>query len=95
VIGFLFDRGINVVAVKNGANGCMIGYDGHFQEFKPPVLDRPVLSEALIGSVFNGVFLHAIAAGCDAFTAGEMAVHAAAEKGRTGLTYKAIPKYQE
>ncbi len=92
VIGFLFDRGINVVAVKNGENGCMIGYDGRFETFTPSVLDTPVISEALIGSVFNGVFLHAIAAGYDAFSAGEMAVNAASEKGRNGLGYTAIPQ---
>ena len=34
VIGFLWDRGVSIVVVKIGANGCMIGYDGKVEEFK-------------------------------------------------------------
>ncbi len=92
VIGFLWDRGIHVVAVKNGSNGCMVGYDGKLEEITVPESETPVSSKSLIGAVFNGAFLHAIAAGHDPFTAGRLAIEISSGKGRAGNGYKSIPR---
>jgi len=95
VIGFLWDRGINVVAVKNGENGCMIGYDGHLEEITVPDSNLASTHLSLSGAVFNGVFLNAIAQGHDPFTAGKQAVEIASAKGRIGNTFDSIPKIQQ
>ncbi len=95
VIGFLWDRGVHIVAVKNGPNGCMVGYDGKIEEFTIPSPEKPVQYLPLIGSVFNGAFLHSIANGYDPFTAGELAVEIATEKGMSGLGVGHIPDRRE
>ncbi len=92
VIGFLWDRGVHVVAVKNGANGCMVGYDGKLEEFTVPELNNNAKSLSLIGSTFNGAFLSSIAAGHDPFTAGKLAVEISSAKGCAGSGYNSIPK---
>lgn len=84
VIGFLWDRGISIVAVKNGTHGCMIGYDKKVEEFSSSDADGPAAFPGLIGSAFNGAFLHNIARGGDPFAAAEYALKAAAIKGARG-----------
>ncbi|MBN1981544.1 MAG: sugar kinase [Chitinivibrionales bacterium] len=91
VIGFLWDRGVSIVAVKNGQYGCMVGYDGKIEEYSVPNLAKPVLYTGLIGSSFNGGFLHSIARGNDPFTAAEFAVQIASRKGMTGNGIDALP----
>ena len=73
VIGFLWDRGVSIVVVKNGPNGCMVGYDGKIEEFPLPGACGPLDNLTLIGSAFNGGFLHTIARGHDPFTAARFA----------------------
>ncbi|HEX2959626.1 MAG TPA: PfkB family carbohydrate kinase, partial [Chitinispirillaceae bacterium] len=50
VIGFLWDRGVSIVAVKNGPNGCVIGYDGKIEEFPQENLADEIKDVTLIGS---------------------------------------------
>lgn len=92
VIGFLWDRGVNIVVVKDGANGCMVGYDGKLEKFTYPSPSKSVKHLALIGGVFNGAFLSSIASGYDPFTAGKLAVEIATQKGMEGIGIKSIPK---
>ena len=33
VVGFLWDRGVSIVVVKTGPDGCLVGYDGKVEEF--------------------------------------------------------------
>lgn len=73
VIGFLWDRGVDIVAVKNGPQGCMVGYNGKIEEFKVTVAADSIRDLTLAGSAFNGSFLHCIARGFDPFTAAEFA----------------------
>ncbi|MBD3421173.1 MAG: hypothetical protein GF398_13740 [Chitinivibrionales bacterium] len=73
VIGFLWDRGVSIVAVKSGQNGCLVGYDGKIEEFPQLPLETPDPNLTLIGSSFNGGFLHNIASGKDPFSAAELA----------------------
>jgi 2-dehydro-3-deoxygluconokinase len=90
VIGFLWDRGVSIVAVKRGADGCMVGYDGKVEEI--PVEGGEAVSHvALIGSAFNGGFLHSIARGHDPFTAARTANEVACMKGVSGDGIQALP----
>lgn len=91
VIGFLWDRGVSVVVVKHGKNGCMIGYDGKVEEFSTPELPQPFLYPGLCGSIFNGGFLHSIAKGNDPFVSAEFALRITSLKGMTGNGIDAIP----
>ncbi len=77
VIGFLWDRGVSIVVVKNGSHGCMVGYDGKIEEISIP---EPLSNQhnlTLIGSAFNGGFLHGIAKGHDPFASAQFAVQVA------------------
>ncbi len=91
VIGFLWDRGVSIVAVKMGSGGCMLGYDGKVEEIPQEGGGDPVDHVALIGSVFNGGFLHSIARGHDPFTAAELANKAAMLKGMQGEGVVSLP----
>ncbi|MFP4418302.1 MAG: sugar kinase [Fibrobacterota bacterium] len=91
VIGFLWDRGVSIVAVKIGNGGCMVGYDGKVEEFSPQHVSESVSHVALIGSAFNGAFLHSIARGHDPFTAAELANSVALYKGLSGQGISSLP----
>jgi 2-dehydro-3-deoxygluconokinase len=73
VIGFLWDRGVSIVVVKTGRNGCLVGYDGKIEEFPLQSNEEQSSNLTLIGSAFNGGFLHCIARGHDPFTAARFA----------------------
>lgn len=90
IIGFLWDRGVNVVAVKTGKMGCTIGYDGKIEEFSIPEPSLPVKYLTHIGSVFNGALLSSIAFGQDPFTAAQEAVKTATNKGMQGNGIRSI-----
>jgi sugar/nucleoside kinase (ribokinase family) len=92
VIGFLWDRGVSIVVVKNGSNGCMVGYDGKVEEIMADSVDAPFKHVALIGSAFDGAFLHCIARGQDPFTAVRHANSFAYKKGLNGNGIKTLPK---
>jgi len=94
VIGFLWDRGVSIVVVKNGAKGCVVGYDGNVEEF-PAADGDEVRDFTLIGSVFNGAFLHYIARGRDPFYAAQAANRVAAHKGRSGGGTANLPREQD
>ncbi len=80
VIGFLWDRGISIVVVKNGGAGCVVGYDGKVEEYLQPD-DCSIGNLTLIGSAFCGGFLHCIARGFDPFRAARFANSVALFKG--------------
>jgi 2-dehydro-3-deoxygluconokinase len=95
VIGFLWDRGVSIVVVKNGHEGCMVGYDGKIEEIPGEGSDTSLRHVALIGSVFDGAFLHSISRGQDPFTAARLANRVAYKKGLNGNGIRAIPTTQE
>ncbi len=91
VIGFLWDRGVSMVVVKMGPRGCMVGYDGKIEEIPLPRHADDVEHPALIGSAFNGGFLHCIARGHDPFTAAQLAQSVAVYKGICGNGIESLP----
>lgn len=91
VIGFLWDRGVSIVAVKDGPNGCLIGYDGKIEEIKQDRTDEPIRDLTLVGSAFDGAFLSSIARGEDPFTAAERANKAALFKATRGGGILSLP----
>jgi 2-dehydro-3-deoxygluconokinase len=91
VIGFLWDRGISIVVVKTGPNGCMVGYDGKIEEFPLPGSTGSPENLTLIGSVFNGGFLHNIARGHDPFTSARFANNVALFKSLKSGGMDALP----
>lgn len=91
VIGFLWDRGVSIVVVKIGSDGCLVGYDGKIQEFTQRNVDEKLRDVTLIGSAFNGGFLHCIAKGFDPFTAAEFANSVSLFKGLKGGGINSLP----
>jgi 2-dehydro-3-deoxygluconokinase len=91
VIGFLWDRGVSIVVVKTGPEGCLVGYDGKIQEFNQQQFSDPLKDVTLIGSAFNGGFLHCIARGFDPFTAAQFANSVALYKGINGGGIDSLP----
>jgi 2-dehydro-3-deoxygluconokinase len=95
VIGFLWDRGVSIVAVKTGEKGCLVGYDGKIEEFPIPQGKGTVTDVTLIGSVFNGGFLHSIARGFDPFSAAQFANNVALYKGIKGGAISSLPTKED
>ncbi len=95
VIGFLWDRGVSIVAVKNGEKGCLVGYDSKIEEFPMPQGKGTVTDVTLIGSVFNGGFLHCIARGFDPFSAAQFANNVALYKGIKGGSISSLPTKED
>jgi 2-dehydro-3-deoxygluconokinase len=90
VIGFLWDRGISIVVVKTGADGCLVGYDGKIEEC-PQQQGNSITDITLIGSAFCGGFLHCIARGFDPFSAARFANSVALFKGIKGGGIDSLP----
>jgi len=95
VIGFLWDRGVSIVVVKTGPDGCLVGYDGKIEEFSQQNTSEPLKDVTLIGSAFNGGFLHCIARGFDPFTAAEFANSVALYKGLNGGGIDSLPTVKD
>jgi 2-dehydro-3-deoxygluconokinase len=95
VIGFLWDRGVSIVAVKNGPHGCVIGYDGKIEEFPQENLSDEIKDVTLIGSTFAGGFLHCIARGFDPFTAARFANSVALFKALKGGGIDSLPTHED
>lgn len=95
VIGFLWDRGVSIVAVKDGPNGCVIGYDGKVEEFPQENVSESIKDVTLIGSTFAGGFLHCIARGFDPFTAARFANSVALFKALKGGGINALPTHED
>jgi 2-dehydro-3-deoxygluconokinase len=95
VIGFLWDRGVSIVVVKNGEKGCLVGYDGKIEDFPMPQDKGTVVDVTLIGSVFNGGFLHSIARGFDPFSAAQFANNVALYKGIKGGSISSLPTKED
>ncbi|ERP32160.1 PfkB family carbohydrate kinase [Chitinivibrio alkaliphilus] len=95
VIGFLWDRGVNVVVVKNGPAGCMVGYNGKIEEYTCPPTQEKFTAFVHIGSVFNGAFLSSIAKGYDPFHAARDAMQITYEKGASGNGIPHIPAFHK
>lgn len=91
VIGFLWDRGISIVVVKNGPNGCLVGYDGKIEEYPQQESGETIADITLIGSAFCGGFLHCIARGFDPFSAARFANSVALYKGIKGGGIDSLP----
>jgi len=95
VIGFLWDRGVSIVVVKTGPDGCLVGYDGKIEEFSQQNTSEPLKDVTLIGSAFNGGFLHCIERGFDPFTAAEFANSVALYKGLNGGGIDSLPTVKD
>jgi 2-dehydro-3-deoxygluconokinase len=95
VVGFLWDRGVSVVVVKSGCNGCMVGYDGKIEEFPLPQPGGSSDNLTLIGSAFNGGFLHNIARGHDPFTSAKFANSVALYKSLKNGGLDALPSKED
>jgi 2-dehydro-3-deoxygluconokinase len=95
VIGFLWDRGVSIVVVKTGPQGCMVGYDGKVEEFPLPPYEGASTNVTLIGSAFNGGFLHSIARGHDPFTAAKFANNVALFKSIRSGGISALPTKED
>lgn len=91
VIGFLWDRGVSIVVVKMGKDGCLVGYDGKIEELPQENCAEQIKDVTLIGSAFNGGFLHCIARGFDPFTAAKFANTVALYKGLKGGGINSLP----
>lgn len=91
VIGFLWDRGISIVVVKTGENGCLVGYDGKVEECPQQSIHEAISDYTLIGSAFCGGFLHCIARGLDPFSAARFANSVALFKGIKGGGIDSLP----
>jgi 2-dehydro-3-deoxygluconokinase len=91
VVGFLWDRNVQIIVVKTGAGGCVVGYDGKIEEFPQENPSEPLASVTLIGSAFIGGFLHCIARGHDPFQAARFANSVALFKGSKGGGIDALP----
>jgi 2-dehydro-3-deoxygluconokinase len=91
VIGFLWDRGISIVVVKTGDEGCLVGYDGKVEECPQQSIHEAISDYTLIGSAFCGGFLHCIARGFDPFSAARFANSVALHKGIKGGGIDALP----
>jgi len=85
---------VSIVVVKNGADGCVVGYDGRVEEVRTAE-PADVCDCTLIGSVFNGAFLHAVARGRDPFAAAEFANKVAVVKGRRGGGITGVPRQSD
>jgi 2-dehydro-3-deoxygluconokinase len=94
VVGFLWDRGVSIVVVKTGPEGCVVGYDGNVETISLPA-PADIRDFTLIGSVFNGAFMHAIARGRDPFAAARFANQVAACKGRRGGGTSSLPRERD
>jgi 2-dehydro-3-deoxygluconokinase len=95
VVGFLWDRGVSIVVVKTGPGGCMVGYDGKIEEIPLPPGDGSPFNLTLIGSAFNGGFLHNIARGNDPFTAARFANSVAQFKGMKSGGMDSLPTRED
>jgi len=92
VIGYLRDRGVGTVVVKMGAEGCMVGCEAGLKQFPLPKDDAGKFQNPiLVGSAFNGGFLHCLARGYDSFEAAELANSVALYKGIKGGGIDSLP----
>lgn len=91
VVGFLWDRNVQIVVVKTGPGGCVVGYDGKVEEFPQTETHEAFRSVTLIGSAFIGAFLHYIARGHDPFESAGFANAAALFKGTQGGGLDSLP----
>lgn len=62
VIRALWDRGVSVVAVKQGADGVLLGDDGTIHAV-PAYSPGPVVDTSGAGDAFNGGFLYGLSSG--------------------------------
>ena len=95
VVGFLWDRGVHIVVVKTGPDGCLVGYNGKVEEFSQENNSESLKYKTLIGSAFNGGFLHCIARGFDPFTAAVFANNVAYYKGTKGGAIDSLPTSED
>lgn len=95
VIGFLWDRGVSIVAVKQGPRGCLVGYDGKIEEIPVEDTGEPVKDLTLVGSAFDGAFLCSISRGEDPFTAARLAVKASQHKATKGRGLQSLPTKED
>ena len=89
-----WERGIEVVAVKAGAEGAVVGAEGEVRRV-PAYAAGPVVDTTGAGDAFDGAFLHGLCAGMDAFQAARLGTVMAGLKCRGRGAIHSLPSAEE
>lgn len=93
-IHYLWAQGVQTVALKMGAGGCLIGHEGHITHLDAYVPER-VVDTTGAGDAFNGAFLHGLAQGLDPVAAARLGVITAGLKVRGPGAIASLPRGRE
>jgi 2-dehydro-3-deoxygluconokinase len=94
VVEHFWARGVPIVAVKRGADGCLVGADGVMTPVPAYRLDR-VVDTSGAGDAFDAGLLHGLARGHDAVAAAQMGVVLAGLKCRGRGATASLPSREE
>ncbi|MBF8293498.1 MAG: sugar kinase [Bacteroidetes bacterium] len=95
VIHHFWDKGVKVVAVKTGGDGCAVGEASSGGMVTIPAPAVKVVDTTGAGDAFNGAFLHGIATGMDTVSAAALAVVTASLKVRGRGAVASLPSSDE
>jgi 2-dehydro-3-deoxygluconokinase len=94
VIRMMWDRGVRVIAVKQGGDGALLGVDGeihHILAYRP----ETIVDTSGAGDAFNGAFLYGLASGMKAVDAARLGVVMAGLKLRGRGAIFSLPHREE
>lgn len=94
VIDYFWKKGVALVAVKCGADGCVIGHDGQITTL-PACRVNPVVDTTGAGDAFDAAFLTGLATGRTVFEAGRMGTILAGLKCRGRGATASLPSREE
>lgn len=89
LIKYFWDKGVSIVAVKMGKDGCAVGYNGNIAAM--PCCMQDAVDSTGAGDTFNGAFLHGITSGYTPFEAMKLARVAACLQSQKIGSIKSIP----
>ena len=89
IIKFFWDRGVSMVAVKMGAQGSTVGYNGEINHI--PSCVSKLIDTTGAGDAYNGAILHGIASGYTLFESAKLACVVAALQIQTLGAIKSVP----
>lgn len=93
LIKYFWDKGVTMVAVKKGGEGCYIGYNGEIQHILSEATELVDTTGA--GDAFNGGFLHGLVSGYTPFEAAKLASVVAAFQMKGIGAVKSIPTQEQ
>ncbi|MDD3150438.1 MAG: sugar kinase [Candidatus Gastranaerophilales bacterium] len=93
IIKYFWDRGVSMVIVKEGEEGCFVGYNGEINHID--AVHNNVVDTTCAGDAFNGAFLHGIASGLTPFEAGKLAVIVSGFQVQKLGAIKSLPSKEE